>query len=723
MSTVGPWRPDASGRSNASRPSRWRRRRTSRLETTLESPEVRGRLTMRLRFAEGFVIFLVTLLVLGFWRLQVVHAKHYEELAENNRRRDIVVRAPRGLMTDRHGRLLAANRAAFNVAIVREELDDQKETLAWLASVLGQSASELEDRLAERRRGIPVFQPVVIAEDVPPEVVPAIEARARRYPGVIIQPEHKRYYPEGTLAAHVLGHVGEINREQLDAWGRDRFRMGDIVGQLGLERVHNDALAGRAGAESLVVNSVGRTVRVINTDAPVPGMTLTLTLDLELQRRAETLLEGKTGAIVVLDVKSGGVLALVSAPTFDPNLFARRFSAGEWNALTTDPARPLQNRALQSAYPPGSTFKLVMAAAGLEAGLITPETTVFCDGGGTYFGSYFRCNAAHGNVNLQQAIGRSCNVYFYDLGRRLGKDKIVEIAQHFGLGSQTGIDLLDEARGILPTTEWLATRQDPSWYPGETIGLAIGQGPITITPLQLAHSAATLASGVRIRPHLVLREEDPAARGAPVSYPVEREDLQLNPMFRGEILRGMWAVVNDSGSGWRAQHATIPIGGKTGTAQVISMSAADLFDGELPEALRDHAWFVGLAPIDDPEVVIAVLVEHGGGGGRAAAPIAGSLLAAYFEEIKPVAAEAGAVTESRRCFSSTAAPSAPSTTCCSSTCSCCWRSACCWWLPRAPPAITRDRSSGPRSLSSSPPLWPPSTTASWPTAPTCSGAS
>ena len=644
MSTVGPWRPDARGRSATPRPSFWRRRRTSRAETTLESPEVRGRLNTRLRIAEAVTILLVTLLLLGFWRLQVVHASHYRELADNNQRRNLIVRAPRGLITDRDGRLLAANRPSFNVALVREELDDRDATLEWLATILGQTRDELEDRLA-RQRSIPVFQPVVIAEDVARGIVAAIEARAREYPGVVIQPEHKRYYPEGTLAAHVLGHVGEINRAQLDSWGRDRFRMGDIVGQLGLEFVHNDALAGRAGEEQIIVNSVGRTVRVIEKGRPEPGKTLTLTLDMELHRHAEQLLEGEKGAIVVLDVHDGGVLALASSPTFDPNLFAARFTADEWDALVNDPAKPLQNRALQGAYPPGSTFKLMMAIAGLEAGAISPDTTVFCLGGGNYGGRYYRCNTSHGNVNLQQAIGRSCNVYFYELGRRLGREKILEIAQRYGLGDSTGIDLLNEGSGILPTDEWLGRRRGSvRWYPGETIGLSIGQGPITITPLQLAHSVATLASGVRITPHLVQREEDPGARSAPVSHPVERREVPISPLFRGEILRGMWAVVNNNGSGWRAMQTTVSIGGKTGTAQVAALSATNASeDGEIPEALRDHAWFVGLAPIDDPEVAIAVLVEHGGGGGRAAAPLAGELLASYFKRIE--AAAGGEVTQ------------------------------------------------------------------------------
>lgn len=630
ISTVGPWRPDPSGDSSGSRKRPiFRRGWGGRSETTLESPLLRNRLTGRLHVAEGVVILMVTLLLFGFWHLQVVHAAHYLELAENNRRRNLVVRAPRGLITDRNGLLLAANRPAFNVAIVREEIDDRQATLEWLADLLGEAAADLEARLSEQTR-IPVFQPVVIAGDIDQGLVSAIEARSREYPGVIIQPEHKRQYPKGLVAAHVLGRVGEINRAQLDAWEPGRYRPGDIVGQNGLERVHNDSLAGRAGNEQVVVNSAGRTVRVVNQVAPQPGNALTLTLDLPLQQHAEALLEGKKGAIVVLDVNTGGVLALAAAPTYDPNMFARRFSPREWTALTDDPAQPLQNRALQNSYPPGSTFKLLMAVAGLEHGLITPETTVFCPGFGTYFGKRFDCNVpgGHGTVNLESAIARSCNVYFYELGQKLGRERIVEVAQRYGYGARTGIDLVGEIRGVLPTDEWVGRRRGANWYGGETISLSIGQGPIDITPLQLAHMAATLATGVKITPHLVKAEEDPAGRPVPVPA-AARKDVYLDPLHRQAILRGMSASVNQNGSSRRAKNPDIEFGGKTGTAQVASSAAAGP-EEERPEELRSHAWFVGIAPIDDPEIAIAVFIEHGGGGGVAAAPVAGELLTAYF---------------------------------------------------------------------------------------------
>ncbi|MFQ5743836.1 MAG: penicillin-binding protein 2 [Acidobacteriota bacterium] len=599
--------------------------------TALESPAEKSRLSLRLRIAEGLVILLVTLLLLGFWRLQIVHASHYRELAENNRRRDEVVLAPRGLITDRNGLLLAANRPAYNVAVVREDLVDTNQTLTWLGRVLDQPVEELQARLA-RHRQTPGFRPVIIAEDVRQSIVAAVEARRREYPGVRVQVELKRFYPEGSLAAHALGHVGEITRAQLDSWDRDRFHLGDIVGQNGLERVHNEALMGRGGQRKIIVNSTGRTVRVLDRRPPDPGKTLTLTLDLQLQRRAEAELAGKHGTVVVLDVRTGGVLALASSPTFDPNIFAARFSAGAWSALVHDPAEPLQNRALQSHYPPGSVFKLIMAVAGLEEGVITPETTVFCPGGRTIFGHFYSCLAGgHGTVRLRQALGRSCNVYFYEVGRQVGRKKIIAVAKRFGLGSPTGIDLPNEDRGTLPTDEWLEANRNGQWFPGETIVLSIGQGPIDVTPIQMVRMAAILGSGHDVRPHLVEKEEEAAAHSTvvPLPIPIPRpRPVKLDPTYRKLVLEGMWAVVNENGTGWRARQPGLNIGGKTGTAQVASSELTGP-ESERPEELRNHAWFIGLAPIDNPQVAVAVLIEHGGGGGAAAAPVAGRILATY----------------------------------------------------------------------------------------------
>lgn len=634
MSPTGPWRPDPHGRARGGGPPRngsFYRPRRGAPPATLENPASRNLLDNRLKILEVAVVVLISFLMLCFWRLQVVHGSYYRGLAENNRLRHVVLRAPRGLVIDRHGELLAANRPAYNVALVREEVEDRDATFDWLGRVLEQPVAELEARLA-RHRGMPNFQPVVIAEDVSLDRVATIEARQREFPGVLVQVEPKRYYPHGSLAAHLLGHVGEITREQLDSWGKDRFRQGDIVGQNGLEKAHNEALSGSAGERLTVVNSAGRTVRILNEVPPRPGKTLVLTLDLDLQRKLETQLLGRRGAGVILDVRTGGVLAMASAPSYDPNLFASRFSVGGWQALINDPSKPLQNRALQSAYPPGSIFKLVVAVAALEGGAAGPATTIYCPGGRSFFGHYFRCWQAggHGALTLQEALAHSCNVYFYELGRRLGREPIVEVARRFGLGSPTGIDLPDEGHGILPTEAWLAKSRSGRWFPGETIMLATGQGAIGTTPLQLTRMAALLGTGLDVRPHLVEREEPAAAPVSATDSDNPRPSaIGLDPATQRAVLRGMWGSVNANGTGWRARHPQVQVGGKTGTAQVVSAAVAGPQE-DRPERLRNHAWFVGLAPLDRPEVAVAILVEHGGEGGSAAAPVAGSVLSAYF---------------------------------------------------------------------------------------------
>lgn len=638
MKTTGPWRPGSDAPGGGQRgirlpglpPLPWPGVHGSG-ESTLESPGVRARIQQRIRVAEGVVLVLVGLLLFAFWRLQVLQVQQYREMAENNRRRDQVVRAPRGLITDRDGNLLAANRPAFNVAVIREDVEDLEGILEWLAGILDQPVGELQGRL-ERYRGTPIFRPVVIAEDVPRSVVAAVEARQQEHPGVVVFPENKRYYPEGMLAAHVLGHVGEVTRDQLDSGDHARFRMGDIVGQNGIEQIHNEALSGHAGARQVIVNNLGRVVRVPNEIPPEPGDTLTLTLDRDLQAAAEALLEGSKGAIVAIDPRTGGVLALASTPTFDPNRFAGRFSAGEWTALINDPEKPLQNRALQSSYPPGSIFKLAMAVAGLREGLITADTTVFCSGSRVYHGSRRRCwrPGGHGRVDLYEAIAHSCNIYFYELGQKLGREKIVDIARRVGFGERSGIDLPSERSGVLPTGEWLEASRDGRWYPGETLSIAIGQGAMDATPLQLARMAAIVATGRDVEPHLVQRRQDAAARSNPEDWQGRPRSLDIDSRIRRQILEGMRRSVNDGGTGWRARHPEMVVGGKTGSAQVASAEAAGP-EEDRPEELRNHAWFVGVAPLDDPEIAVSVFLEHGGSGGRDAAPLAGEIFAAWFD--------------------------------------------------------------------------------------------
>lgn len=626
--TSGPWRPDDAGRGSAGgEGGGWRRRLGfAGGPLALENPAVRELLDRRLRVLEIGVVALACLLLLGFWHLQVVHGSHYAAQAEDNRLREPRLRPARGLILDRQGRVLANSRAAYQVAVVREDIDDLDATLAWLADVLRTTPDELRTRLDRYAAEVPAFRPVVVADDVPLETVATVEARRRDRPGVQVLVEAKRHYPNGTLGAHFLGHVGEIGARQLERRGAP-YRMGDIVGQGGLERVYEGHLFGEPGLRQIVVDSSGRTVRVLQERPARPGSTLVLAIDLELQRVAEEQLRDRRGAVVVLDVSTGGVLAMASTPTFDPNDFASRFSLEDWRRLANDPRKPLQNRAILSTYPPGSVFKLVMAAGGLDHSVIDPSTTVFCAGGGNFYGRFFRCLAQHGTVDLRAAIARSCNTYFYEVGRRLGRERIVATAEALGFGRPTGIDLPDEGPGILPSDRWLAA-QGRRWMPGETISVSIGQGVLGVSALQLAHMAASLASGKLRRPRLLGHVEDPTTGRSVLEPGSTPTDLPVEPAARQAILDGMRRSVL-SGTSGRARLPGLEVGGKTGTAQVASLDRVGPNDSR-PEELRDHAWFVGLAPIDDPDVVVAVFVQHGGSGSVTAAPIARAVLDAYF---------------------------------------------------------------------------------------------
>ncbi len=627
---TGRWRPNDEGRAELNPPPGRSIRRAPLLgPRALETAADRRRITNRVHVLEGLAVVLVLTLLLGFWQTQVIHGSEYASLAENNVWQRSRVRPSRGLILDRNGEILATNRPSYEVALIRELVVDEANTLRWLSSVLEEPYEVLRQRL-DRQRSTARFRPVVVAPGVSTEHVVRIEARRLEHPGVAVQIHAQRFYPRGTTAAHVLGYVGEISPQQLETRG-ERFSPGDIVGQLGVESVYNSDLAGQAGSRLAVVNSVGREIRLESVEAPQPGETVILELDIKLQERVEELLGDRRGAAVVLDATSGGVLALASSPAFDPNAFADRFSVEQWESLLRDPAKPLHNRSVRAGQPPGSVFKLVLATAGLEEGVISPRTTYFCPGGKTFYGRFFSCEGKHGNVNVVEALARSCNSFFYELGVKLGRERIVRWAQMFGLGTTSGIDLTEEQGGIVPSDEWLAAN-GRRYYPGETVSLSIGQGPLAVSPLQLANVAAIIAAGVIRQPRLLMRIEG-ASSGGTRSYSGDQRPAPFSRATRELVTRGMAGSVA-YGSSWRARLPTVTVGGKTGTAQVASAARVAANDADRPEHLRNHAWFVAAAPVDNPEVVVAIYLEHGGSGGRDAAPIGGKILASYFG--KPV---------------------------------------------------------------------------------------
>jgi penicillin-binding protein 2 len=641
--SFGPWRPDDEGRIGQSGRQWSSVHRAPKLgPRALERESDRQRVIARVRVLEWGVAGITIALVLGFWQIQIVRGAEWAARAEANQHRTSRVRATRGLILDRNHEILATNQPSYEVALIREAIDDTETELLYLADVLGVAVDVLRSRLEEQV--VPRFRPVVVASDVDPAAVIRLQSRRREHPGVEVQIQPRRQYPLGTTAAHVLGSVGEVSPRQLMVWG-DPFRMGDIVGQQGVEGIYNDHLAGLPGERYALVNSAGREVNTLREDAPHPGETVVLTLDAKLQQRAEELLSGVRGAAVVLNAKTGGILTMASAPTFDPALFASRFSQESWDAIQTDPRKPLQNRAVQVAHAPGSIFKIVMAAAGLEEGVINRNTTYFCPGGRTFYGRFFGCLGNHGDVNVVEAIALSCNSFFYELGVKLGRERIVKWATQFGLGAATGVDLPNEQAGILPSDAWLQSN-GRRYYPGETVSLAIGQGPLAVSPLQQAHLAATAATGFVRRPHLLLQVEESAANDehGGFAYEPETRPATFSESTRQILLSGM-AGSMAYGTSRRARLAGIEAGGKTGTAQVASADRVAEENEDRPEHLRNHAWFVAVAPLNNPEIAIAVFVEHGGSGGAVAAPIGGQILAAHFgttveyREVAPIAPE------------------------------------------------------------------------------------
>ncbi len=566
----------------------------------------------------GVFLFLLS----GFWELQVRNPEFYSERAERNRIKALPILAPRGRILDREGRVMVDNQASFSLALSRENL--REEHLRVLAEGLGLDFEELRERVRRFDRTHPKYEPVIVKEELTPSELSFIEAHRGdpRYPDMELINAHRRLYPRGGLAAHLLGYIGEISEAELNLLEFVQHRPGDVIGKSGVERRYNRWLTGADGERRVVVDSLGRERQVIGIKEAVPGRDLRLTIDLDLQVVAELAMDGRRGAVVALDPRTGDILAMVSRPAFDPNRFAGRIRSKEWRALVNDPDKPLLNRAIQAQLAPGSTFKPIVALAGLELGVIGPDFRVTCRGGANFYGRYFRCHLArgHGVVGLYRALAESCDVYFYTVGNRLGIDNIARYAEMVGFGHRTGIDLPGEAAGVVPSTRWKLRTFRQKWYAGETISVAIGQGALTVTPLQLAYAIGGLAlGGVWHRPHVALN----------AGKRVEPRRVVLDAKHVEAITEGLWAVVNDGGTGIRARLPGIEVCGKTGTSQLASLRA--MRNRKLAETLKDNAWFVGFAPKHDPEIVVVALFE-GGEHGHLAAPIVRDVIKAYFDK-------------------------------------------------------------------------------------------
>ncbi len=571
---------------------------------------------MALQYA---VVVGLSLLAAHFWYLQVLRGRHFRELADSNLRRAVPIAAPRGLLLDRKGRILVENRASFNIVVTPEHGESVDATVARLSHLLASGEARIRERLA--RRDAP-FRPVVVKTDVSLADVAALEARRLELPEVSVEVVPLRSYPLASAAAHSLGRVGEVSA--LQAADFADLAPGDLVGQAGVESQYNRNLMGRDGLRRLMVNSRGVEVAETERQAPVDGPNLTLTLDMDLQKAMDQAFHRRAGSAVALDPETGEILAMTSTPGYDPNIFSTGVEPALWNRLSTDPATPLMNRVIQGQYAPGSLFKVVTAAAALEEGVITPQTTFYCPGYLSIYGTVFHCHkaAGHGVLNVQKALQQSCNVFFWEVGVRLEIDRIARYAKMLGLGAPSGVDLPHEASGLIPSPEWKERTQKTKWYAGETVSVAIGQGQVTVTPLQMARVAAFLATGRLPRPHLVK-----AIGGVPAPL-VESPALPFKAATLATVREGMRAVVGEQGTGWRAQIPGISVCGKTGSAQVVAHAVLARHAGT--EAYLPHGWFIAFAPQERPRIALAVLVEHGGSGGEAAAPVAHEILARFF---------------------------------------------------------------------------------------------
>ncbi len=578
----------------------------------------------RARVTVYFLATLLLLITIAYWKIQVLDHQKYWKMAEANRLREIPITAPRGLILDRQKVILADNIPSFKVFLLREAVKDYEKTIERLEPLLNLKKEELKKRI-ERYRSIPAYEPVVIMDNLRLEEVSIIEARKDEFPEIKLEVEPRRYYSFGSIAAHVLGYLQEVSVDDLKTQPGRKWRAGEMVGKSGVERQYNDYLSGIDGKIQEIVDSLGRPRQEVSRIDPRPGKNLELTIDFDLQKKAEQLFEGREGAIIALDPRNGECLVWASSPSYDPNRFISRFSADEWLNLINDPGRPLENRVLRGLYSPGSTFKPVMAIAALSEGIITENTTFFCSGSIELFNKEFNCwfKPGHGTQNLPEAIKNSCNVYFYQLGRRLSIDTIAVYAREIGLGQKTGIDLPGEKEGLVPSSDWKRRILGQPWFPGETISVAIGQGPLLVTPLQMACMAAVIARrGIRIRPHLV--------KGEMEVWPEEKVDIPESVFEK--VIEGMWRSVNDGGTGKGAYQPGFEVCGKTGSTQIISRETAERLARKGMEPGKTHSWFIGFAPRHNPEIAVAVLVELGGMGGQTAAPIAGELFKAYREK-------------------------------------------------------------------------------------------
>lgn len=583
-------------------------------------------------------VIIFSLLILRLWYLQILYVDDYRALSENNRLRFLPVAASRGALMDRNGTVMVRNRPAFNLSLIPQEIQDVEAMLDRLSSLLGLDRAEMGERW-QKAKGRARYYPVVVATNISREQVEIVEENRLRLTGVEVTMKPVREYNFKQSAAHLMGYIGEISEKELDSEGYQDYNPGDYIGKNGIEKAWEHELHGEDGGRQLEVDSRGRVLRVLSESRPTVGNSLVLTIDQRLQQAAERAFGSQAGAAVVMDVNTGEVLAFVSNPSFDPALFAGKIPADIWDKYLKDKRKPLQNKALSGQYPPGSTFKMVTALAGLEAGIVNESSSVYCDGTYEMGSGKFRCwsRSGHGTVNLRRSLKESCDVYYYHLGERLGIDRLAEMCRRFKLGDVMGIGLPGEKKGLIPTSEWKLKRFGKRWVPGDTPPAAIGQGYVLMTPIQMASMVATVANeGTVYRPHLVKKVVDADGKVLKEFAPEVIGQVGASAANFKRVKQGLYAVVNDAGgTGAAARLDDVKVAGKTGTSQVVKLGEDR--KKRMAYEYQDHALFTAFAPYDKPEVAVAVVVEHGGGGGATAAPIARQILRAWADLKKPAA--------------------------------------------------------------------------------------
>ncbi len=582
------------------------------------------------------------LIFIRLFYLQVIQGEELRRLSENNCIRLQSTDPSRGMIFDRNGIRLVDNRPAFDLHIVLKDAKPVEQTVKKLSKYINVPESELMSKI-ENDKTVSSYKPILLKKDIGRDALAAIEVRKFDLPGVVVDVKPRRHYIERQTASHLIGYLSEINADELNSGKYPGYTVGDYIGKFGVEKIFESFLQGKRGGRQVEVNVMGQVVRILKTVDPQPGRNLYLTIDMRVQKKAEVLLKGVAGAVAAMDPQTGQILAMASSPSFDQNVFVDGMSHEQWDAMVSNPLRPLENKVIQGEYPPASTFKIITAIAGLEEGVIDKNTTFYCPGYYKYGNRVYRCwkHAGHDSVNVVKALAESCDVFFYQVGQKLGIDRLSMYAIASGLGSPTGIDLDHEASGLIPTKEWKKRRTGVAWQGGETLSVAIGQGFDLATPLQMLVFTSAVANGGNMYKPLILKSVY-SSEGSVIleskkqlagKLPVSKQTLQI-------IKEGLWNVVNNKkGTAWIAHVEGIDISGKTGTAQVVGRSKdRGLSEEELSHRLKSHAWFVAYAPSADPKIAVSVIVEHGGHGSSAAAPIAKEVIKTYFgqdENSKP----------------------------------------------------------------------------------------